>query len=798
METATQAPVADNPIQTPVSGQSSAGTLPRRAKQSRESKSRTQSTPEQSSSTTTPEKAPVSEPITLLADDPFNSKESKLLFDAIDELRECRVGQELDLPQLVIVGQQSAGKSSLLQSLTDIPFPVGGGGLCTRFATRIISRRTEPGTSDDVQISIKPGDIDPFGYQGDETNSGNFSFSIPTMTTITTEIFEDVVKKATKHMGILAGEGPNRKNFSSNVLEIELSGPNRSHFGILDVPGVFDAILDEKTITEEEMAGVRAMVTSYMRKPENIIICVAPANEDLSNQTIANLIRLEKINPSRVIGVFTKCDRADSESAEETVQVAKGIKGLKLDNGWFVVQNRSKDGPTSGIDREDTERTTLSKHPWVEIPHQRRGTAMLKKFLASILCRRIREAFPGLRIKIMALLAAEKQTLARLGNPRPELYDQRKYLNEIVVRYHDLAHQALKSPEELPSDTMKLRGMVRQAAKTFATEMRINGNLYEFLEIGDSRNALEQPLKSSQNSLPSIAANKKRSIYHEIRAQIGKNQGEELEGLSNPAILKPLFRKQTEKWQELAQNHLRSIISMSQDVASMILDQVCAELGVPSHTANDLGDIISGFKDDAEQRATLELHTFCHEITTFPLQTSNPLYLEKVTKAQHLRFQGALERYRTTNPVEKFITTLLNDNNPQYLPTIPQHYKSWVIVDVNNLDELFKQMHPRGVQNTENEIHDLLKAYYEIALEDFLSHITGRIVEPFLQDKHGPVLGLSSDYISGFSEERIEMLGGEDRAVIEERKAAEKQIKKLEDAMRIADQTWRRTKELEK
>jgi len=71
-------------------------------------------------------------------------------------------------------------------------------------------------------------------------------------------------------MGILQGPEHDRKNFSSQVLKIELSGPSRSHFGILDVPGVFSAPIDG--ITEQEMAGVTKMVTSYMKKPENIIM----------------------------------------------------------------------------------------------------------------------------------------------------------------------------------------------------------------------------------------------------------------------------------------------------------------------------------------------------------------------------------------------------------------------------------------------------------------------------------------------------------------------------------------------
>lgn len=70
-------------------------------------------------------------------------------------------------------------------------------------------------------------------------------------------------------MGINSPGGPENRNFSSQVLKIELTGPKRSHFGILDVPGVFSST---NRATDEEMNGVTQMVTSYMKKPENIIM----------------------------------------------------------------------------------------------------------------------------------------------------------------------------------------------------------------------------------------------------------------------------------------------------------------------------------------------------------------------------------------------------------------------------------------------------------------------------------------------------------------------------------------------
>jgi hypothetical protein len=189
--------------------------------------------------------------------------------------------------------------------------------------------------------------------------------------------------------------------------------------------------------------------------------------------------------------------------------------------------------------------------------------------------------------------------------------------------------------------------------------------------------------------------------------------------MSNPAVLKPLFRKQTSKWQKLGQDHLESIVKISEEVAMKILAEVCKHLNAPAFTRENLEDAISSFKDHAEKQAVERLRTLCHEITTFPLQTSNKGFLEKVTEAQHARFRGALERYQKTNPPENFLLKLMVNTDPVNLKTIPQVFGSWAIVDLNNINDLFDQIHPHGVQNTEDEIHDLLKAYYEVRYSRF-------------------------------------------------------------------------------
>jgi predicted ATP-dependent endonuclease of OLD family len=75
-----------------------------------------------------------------------------ILLHKIDKLFACNIGEYIDLPQLVVVGDQSSGKSSVLEGLTALPFPRDS-GLCTRFATQITFRRSKEQV---IAVSIIP------------------------------------------------------------------------------------------------------------------------------------------------------------------------------------------------------------------------------------------------------------------------------------------------------------------------------------------------------------------------------------------------------------------------------------------------------------------------------------------------------------------------------------------------------------------------------------------------------------------------------------------------------------------
>lgn len=70
----------------------------------------------------------------------LQTDEQRRILDTVAQVRKCGLESILSLPQLVVCGDQSAGKSSVLEALTEIPFPRSD-NLCTRFATEIILRR---------------------------------------------------------------------------------------------------------------------------------------------------------------------------------------------------------------------------------------------------------------------------------------------------------------------------------------------------------------------------------------------------------------------------------------------------------------------------------------------------------------------------------------------------------------------------------------------------------------------------------------------------------------------------------
>jgi hypothetical protein len=82
--------------------------------------------------------------------DSLRTAEQIQLLDLVDSLRAEGLSEFTALPQLIVCGDQSSGKSSLLEAISGVPFPRKD-NLCTRFATEVILRRA---SGSEIRVSL--------------------------------------------------------------------------------------------------------------------------------------------------------------------------------------------------------------------------------------------------------------------------------------------------------------------------------------------------------------------------------------------------------------------------------------------------------------------------------------------------------------------------------------------------------------------------------------------------------------------------------------------------------------------
>ncbi len=118
-------------------------------------------------------------------------EEPRRLLDAVDNLRYLGVDSYVELPQIIVVGDQSSGKSSVLEAISRVQFPARSGA-CTRFATELVLR-TSPEPK--VEICIVRPD------QGGKGTSDE-AFERFNKATIGPDELAEIIEEAKQHMGL--------------------------------------------------------------------------------------------------------------------------------------------------------------------------------------------------------------------------------------------------------------------------------------------------------------------------------------------------------------------------------------------------------------------------------------------------------------------------------------------------------------------------------------------------------------------------------------------------------------------
>ncbi|KAG9572223.1 dynamin GTPase, partial [Aureobasidium melanogenum] len=333
------------------------------------------------------------------------------LLDKIDKLFACGVGDHIPLPQLVVVGDQSSGKSSVLEGITKLPFPRDS-GLCTRFATQITFRRA-PTTSTTVTIIPHKGATQAYADKLRAWKSVTDAALEPVS-------FSKTMKDVHKLMGLSdsAEDNDGKSTFSEDVLKVEVTGPEQEHFSVVDVPGIFrTATKGVTTLADASM--VKSMVRRYMINPRSVMLVVIPANVDIATQEILTLAEEADPEGHRTLGVLTKPDLVDPGAEAGVLQLIKGEKH-PLNLGWCIVRNLGQQQiQDTAADRSSVEKAFFRERtPWNELEKDRVAVDALRSRLQEVLASNIRREFSNVKREVLTKLSTAKRSLKELGDKR--------------------------------------------------------------------------------------------------------------------------------------------------------------------------------------------------------------------------------------------------------------------------------------------------------------------------------------------------------------------------------------------
>ncbi|KAJ5971779.1 uncharacterized protein N7479_001697, partial [Penicillium vulpinum] len=494
--------------------------------------------------------------IDLTGADGLDNEKRVRLLGVIDRLRELGISENVSLPQLVVVGDQSSGKSSLLEGLTGLSFPVAS-DLCTRFATQIVLRRSPEGEGQ-ARITIIPGPTSRL----DETLNQNLLTFEKTLAAADFGCQELLAAWAYRDQRRRIWKMSKK---DSQMIYSRLS----SQVQIIGISVLWMFRVSSTFQTEEDRAIIRKLIEDYMTDKRTIILAVMDARNNLANQEVFSMARAADPAGKRTVGIVTKCDALQAGDEAGVLRIAKN-EVERLTHGWFAVRNRSTKEIQEGITIEGRHRKEKeffsTVHPWTELKKDRVGINALKSFLGHLLYDHIRSEFPAVVADIEKLSLETQKELEILGPSRQTPAEQRRFLTRLASSYQNEVDRALDgnySADLEAQSPLKLRMHLRQHADDFARSMATGGHAKVFRTI-----------QNENDPEFSRLAGDLENIYDWIRRYYLESRGSELPGTVNPVVLQNMFRQQSSPWANIASMYLEETASAVHSFNQQVLAKI--------------------------------------------------------------------------------------------------------------------------------------------------------------------------------------------------------------------------------
>lgn len=296
----------------------------------------------------------------------------------------------LDLPQIAVVGSQSAGKSSVLETLVGKDFLPRGNDIVTRRPLILQLSNTNhvngPDRGKEWATFLHTKDERWYDYR---------------------KIRSEIRRETDR---LVPGQA-----ISDNPIRLAINSPNVVNLTIIDLPGMTKVPVGNQPKDIDEQ--IRRLLLKYINRENCIILAISPANSDLANSDALQLAR--RVDPSgmRTLGVITKIDLMDAGT--NALNYLNGnVVPLKL--GFVGIVNRSQQDINDGKSIEDAiiaESRFFSTHKDYRSISDRCGSSYLGTRMNTVLIHHIRKVLPNIKSQIQKDLSKLESELAGYGVP---------------------------------------------------------------------------------------------------------------------------------------------------------------------------------------------------------------------------------------------------------------------------------------------------------------------------------------------------------------------------------------------
>ncbi|KAG9504851.1 hypothetical protein J7337_004830 [Fusarium musae] len=505
--------------------------------------------------------------------------EQRSLLDLIDKLQFAQL-DDVKLPQIVVVGDQSAGKSSVLEALTGTPFPRDAGA-CTRFATEIRMRRAK---ETKLKVSIIPDKTRPYNDQARLLQwGGDVTGDTP---------FDAMMRDATE---LIAPKSIPGRFAARDILVVEKEGPDMPLLTLVDLPGLVRVANRDQS--ESDIQTIEALSDRYMKSSRTIILAVIGGNNDYVQAPILKKARHFDPKGSRTIGVLTKPDMTERIGLEEKfielVTNKDQENNFKL--GWYVLLNP---GPgeqwQTPEDRANREAEFFSRGKWATLPPEMWGIGALRAKLSTQLQRHIGKHVKTLRRQIQQALEGCESQLKAMGVGKDTPEEMRFQMGELFTASNNLVTPAVNgnyknpfgerffarqsSPKGTPSQ--KLRARIRDESERFARRFRQHGRKVTFQKsqppAANGVNGTNGPAEGNGLPTPGTVGDRSKKDFAEFEVEplLRQIRGNELPLDSNPRAPYILFQDYSRNWPVLAQEYKDNVGVICNEFLADVIDHV--------------------------------------------------------------------------------------------------------------------------------------------------------------------------------------------------------------------------------